>query len=250
MLNSPTLGDALINLQSYFRVVGDGEEVEFERTGPLVALRFRESEKTLRGLRQNSDYIAAAIVRACRDITRKRLSPVRAEFMHSRPNAEVAYERYLGCLVRFRADWDALVFEPAHLQLPVAGADDRLLRELQRACRLILGPVPRRKDVVHDVRELVMDRLTKGPVKIDVIARDLGMSPKTLERRLGERDRTFTALLDDIREGLARHYLGETDMRLDQVAYLLGYSEPAALVRAFKRWAGTTPMQYRAARKS
>lgn len=56
---------------------------------------------------------------------------------------------------------------------------------------------------------------------------------------------TFTELLDRIRRELAEHYVRETDFRLEQVAYLTGYSEPAALVRAFKRWTGTTPMQFR-----
>ena len=72
------------------------------------------------------------------------------------------------------------------------------------------------------------------------------MSSKTLERRLADKGTSFSALLDDIRSGLAKRYVGDTDLRLDQIAYLTGYSEPAALVRAFKRWTGTTPMQFRA----
>ena len=59
---------------------------------------------------------------------------------------------------------------------------------------------------------------------------------------------TFSALLDDMRSGLAKRYLTDTDLRLEQIAYLTGYSEPAALVRAFRRWTGTTPMQFRAKR--
>jgi AraC-like DNA-binding protein len=249
MVNSPTLLAALSNLQRYFRVVGDGEEVEIERVGPHVMLRFRESDPAMRGLRHNSEYGAAIIVRACRDLTRKRISPVRAEFMHGRPNVQVAYAQYLGCPVRFQAQWDTLVFDAEHMRLPVVGADNRLLKVLERACRQVLGPVPRKKDVVHDVRELVIDRLTKGPVFIDDIARDVGMSAKTLERRLGERRRTFSTLLDDIRGELAKYYLSETDLRLDQLSYLVGYSEPAVLVRSFKRWTGTTPMQYRLKRR-
>lgn len=245
LLNSPTLSDAIANLQRYFRVVGDGEDLEIERSGPHVAMRFREADIALRGARHNSEYIAAIIVRAFREITRKRLSPVRAEFMHGRPNAKVAYNQYLGCEVRFHAEWDALIYDAKAIRLPVIGADDKLLKVLERACRQILGPVPKKRDLVNDTRKLMTERLTTGSVRIDVIARDLGMSSKTLERRLADKDETFTELLDTIRRDLAQHYLRETDFRLDQVAYLTGYSEPAALVRAFKRWTGTTPMQYR-----
>jgi len=246
MLNSPTLLDALSNIQRYHRVLGDGEDIEIVRTGPRFTLRFRETDKALRGLRHNSEYIAAIIVRACRDMTRKRISPVRVEFMHGRPNAKVAYADYLGCPVKFHAEWDALIYDDDTMSLPVIGADSALLKVLERACQKILGPTPKKSDIVHDVRELVVDRLAKGTVNLDTVAAQLNMSSKTLERRLAERDTTFSAVLDDIRSGLAKRYLGDTDLRLDQIAYLTGYSEAAALVRAFKRWSGTTPMQFRA----
>ena len=77
--------------------VGDGEDIEVDQGGPHVKLRFRERDPALRGLRQNSEYFAALIVRACRDMTRQRISPVRAEFMHPRPNARIDYEAHLGC---------------------------------------------------------------------------------------------------------------------------------------------------------
>ena len=246
VLNSPTLMDALRNLQRYFHVVGEGEDIEVERVGPHIVLRFRETDAALRGLRHNSEYIAAILVRACRDMTRKRVSPVRAEFMHGRPNGKVAYTDYLGCPVRFQAEWDALVYDAATMRLPVIGADSKLFKVLERACQKILGPTPRKRDIQHDVRELVIEGLAKGAVQFDAVARKLNMSSKTLERRLAERKTTFSALLDDARSGLAKHYLTDTDLRLEQITYLTGYSEPAALVRAFRRWTGTTPMQFRA----
>jgi len=246
MLNSPTLLDALTNAQRYFHVLGEGEDLEVERLGPHVTLRFRETDKALRGLRHNSEYIASIVVRACRDMTRKRISPVRAEFMHGRPNARVTYADYLGCPVKFHAEWDALIYDAGTMRLPVIGADSKLLKVLQRACQKILGPTPRKQDIHHDVRQLVIDRLAKGTAQFDDVARELNMSSKTLERRLADRKTTFSALLDDARRGLAEHYLTGTDLRLEQIAYLTGYSEPAALVRAFRRWTGTTPMQFRA----
>ena len=245
MLNSATLLDAVRNLQRYFLVIGDGEEIEVDQGGPHVKLRFREGDPALRGLRQNSEYFAALIVRACRDMTRRRVSPVRVEFMHSRPNARIDYEAYLGCPVRFRADWDAVVFESETMQMPIVGANHKLLKVLEMACRKILGPTPKKQDIVHDVRSLIVEGLARGAVHIDTVASRLSMSSKTLERRLGERDESFSALSDAIRQDLAKQYLKETDFRLEQIAYLTGYSEPAALVRAFRRWTGKTPMEFR-----
>jgi AraC-like DNA-binding protein len=245
-LNSPTLGDALANVQRYFRVVGEGEDVEIVRHGPHVALRFRETDPALRGSRHTSDFIAAALVRTCRDVTqRRRLAPLSAEFMHRRPNQAIDYERHLGCVPRFGADWDALVFTDAALRLPVAGANNKLLRALETACRRIVGPAPRQADIVQDVRERIVDGLASGTADIASIAAKLNMSRKTLERRLAGRQATFSKLRDDIRCELAKWHLKETDLRLEQFVYLLGYSETPTLVRAFKRWTGVTPMEYR-----
>ena len=96
------------------------------------------------------------------------------------------------------------------------------------------------------MREYVVQRLAKGAAPFDDVARHFNMSSKTLERRLGERGASYRDLVDRVRRDLAKHYLADTDLRLQQIAYLLGYSEPAPLVRAFKRWTGSTPMQYRA----
>ena len=244
-LNSPTLMDAMTNLQRYYKVVREGGESEIERNGAQVALRFRVTDPALRGLRHNSDFLAATAVRVFRDLTRKPISPIRAEVVCEEPNEKVEYVDTLGCPIKFGAEWTALIYTEETTRLPVKGADTRLLQILELACLKILGPTPEMQDLVHKVRELIVERLPRGSANINAIAHELDMSSKTLERRLAERGQSFSALLDGTRYKAAKHYLEETDMRLSQVAYMAGYTEPAALVRAFKRWTGATPMQFR-----
>lgn len=95
------------------------------------------------------------------------------------------------------------------------------------------------------VRQLIVDKLPKGAANLEAIASAAAMSAKTLERRLAEHGCAFTELLDTVRCQTAKHYLEETGLRVSQIAYLAGYTQPASLVRAFKRWTGKTPMQYR-----
>ena len=104
---------------------------------------------------------------------------------------------------------------------------------------------PKVQDLARKIRQLIIERLPTGSANFDAIADELKMSSKTLERRLAERGQSFSALLDATRCETVKHYLEETDMRLSQVAYMAGYTEPAALVRAFKRWTGATPMKFR-----
>ena len=244
-LNSPTLGDALANVERYVAVTNEGIDAVFEHDSQGKALRFREADPALRGLRHNSEHSAARIAKAALELTRRKAFPLRVDFMHGRPNAAIDYEAVLGCPVRFHAEWDGVVFASETLGLPVSGADRKLLQVLESACRRIIGQRPRQQDLIHSVREYVVQHLAKGAAPFEAVARHVGMSGKTLERRLGERGTSYRALVDGVRFGLAKHYLVDTDFRLQQIAYLLGYSEPAPLVRAFRRWAGRTPRQYR-----
>jgi AraC-like DNA-binding protein len=244
-LNSPTLGDALANVERYISVTNEGLDVVFEALGSGGALRFREFDGPMRGLRHHAEQASALLVKGAREMTDRKAAPLCVEFMHGRPNAAVDYERLLGCPVRFQAAWDAVVFSQEALELPVVGADNRLLRVLEGACRRILGRRPRKDDLVHSVREYVVKRLKNGAPPFDDVARDFNMSSKTLERRLAGHHASYRDLVDDIRCDLAKHLLANTDVRLHQIAYTLGYSEPGPLVRAFKRWADETPMQYR-----
>ena len=245
-LNSPTLMDALINLQRFYKIVREDGEFEIERIGAWVALRLRESNPALRGVRQNADFIAATIVRGCRDLTRQAICPVRVEFMYPEPTEKVEYADILGCPVMFGAEWTTLIYAEETTRLPVQGANDKLLPILELACQKVLGPAtPKGQDLVREVRQLIIERLPAGSANFEAIADALKMSSKTLERRLAERGQSFSALLDATRYETVKHYLEETDMRLSQVAYMAGYTEPATLVRAFKRWTGATPTQFR-----
>lgn len=245
-LNSATLGDALANIERYLGVTNEGIDVVFESLGSGGALRFREADAPVRGPRHHAEQASAFLVSGAREMTGRRANPLCVEFRHGRPNAPIDYEGIFGCPVRFQAAWDAIVFAEEALQLPVVGADNRLLRVLEGACRRIVGGRPRKDDLVHSVREYVMKRLKNGAPPFDDVARDFSMSTKTLERRLAERGAGYRELVDAIRRDLARHLLANTDLRLHQIAYALGYSEPGPLVRAFKRWADLTPMQFRA----
>ncbi|GEP62078.1 AraC family transcriptional regulator [Reyranella soli] len=243
--NSPTLGDALANVERYIAVTNEGTDAALEEAGPVSALRFRDANPTLRTLRQNSERVSALFVKGARELTRSKATPVRVEFIHSRPNERIDYEGILGCSVRFQAEWDAVIFSEETLRLPVIGADNRLLRTLEAACRRIIGPRPRKEDLAHSVRQYVVERLAKGAPAFDDVARHFNMSAKTLERRLGERNAGYRELVDGARCDLAKYYLANTNLRLNQIAYTLGYTEPGPLVRAFRRWTDETPMQYR-----
>jgi AraC-like DNA-binding protein len=228
-----------------YKVGREGHDCEVERYGSHVAFRFRVADPALRGLRHTSEYLAATVVRGCRHLTCQSISPVRTEFIHDEPEERVEYAKFLVCPVKFGAEWDAVIYAEETTRLPVKGADIKLLEVLEATCKKLLGPTPEGRDLVREVRHLIIERLPTGSASINAIAGQLGVSSKTLERRLAEQGESFSALLDRTRFNAVTHYLEDPDMRLTQVAYLAGYTEAAALVRAFKRWTGETPARFR-----
>ena len=127
VLNSPTLLDAMNNIQRFYKVGREGHDCSVERYGPQVAFRFRVADPGLRGLRHTSEYLAATVVRGCRDLTWQSISPVRAEFIHDEPDDRVEYFKFLGCQVKFGAEWDAVIYAEETTRLPVKGADTEAL---------------------------------------------------------------------------------------------------------------------------
>jgi AraC-like DNA-binding protein len=140
-----------------------------------------------------------------------------------------------------------VIFNRSHLDLPCRSADERLLRVLKGYCEEILKQRSETSDLKNDIEHLVATHLPSGTITNQHVARELGMSPRTLARRLDSLGTSFGQILDGVRHQLALRYLGEPNARASQIAYLLGYSEPSAFNHAFRRWTGVSPSEFAAA---
>jgi len=124
--------------------------------------------------------------------------------------------------------------------------DPLLRRWLERQAAAILARLPAGGDACDEVRSVLSAQATAGEMTIDAVARRLSTTPRTLQRRLARGGTSFEALRDDARRQAAELYLSTTTLTTAEVTYLLGYSEPTAFHRAFRRWHGTTPQAFRA----
>jgi AraC-like DNA-binding protein len=168
-----------------------------------------------------------------------------ASFMHE-PDDVAEYARVLRCPIRVRASWNGWALSKDAMRLPLRRRDPDLRRWLERQAADILARLPVNSDARDEVRSVLSTLLTAGDVRIDVVARRLAMTPRTLQRRLSRAGTSFEALCDEARKEAAQTYLADTTLSIAEVTYLLGYSEPTAFHRAFKRWHGTTPQAFRA----
>jgi AraC-like DNA-binding protein len=193
------------------------------------------------------DLALGGLVVVARQCTEARVVPVEVRFRHAPPADPARYERLFGTRPRYGQPADALVIEERVLDLPFARTDPGLAAVLGRHADALLAALPPLDASLTDrVRALVAEGLRGGDPQVKRIAAKLKMSERTLQRKLAAEGTTFDALVDRLREELARRYLTDERLAIAEVAFLLGYSEPSAFHRAFKRWTGTTPGELRA----
>jgi AraC-like DNA-binding protein len=181
------------------------------------------------------------VVRICRQLTGLRLLPDRVRLMHHRPrNAEFA--KVFGSNVEFGAAADDVTFSNNIRQSPITSADPYLNKLLISYCEEAIAYRPRtRGSFRSSVENAVVPLLPHGKARTSEIARQLGVSQRTLARRLSEEGVTFSELLDSLRSDLANRHLADRDLAISQIAWLLGYRDVGAFSHAFKRWTGKAP---------
>ena len=156
-----------------------------------------------------------------------------------------AFESFVGAPLELSADEAQLVLDAALLTAPVKTADDELAAYFLRLLRETPPPTTPEPTVIDAVTETIRDALIHGTPTAASVARSLGLGHRTLQRRLAQSGHTFADLLEKTRRSLAEHHLRDARLSPTEVAYLLGYSEQASFYRAFKRWHGKTPAEYR-----
>jgi AraC-like DNA-binding protein len=245
LASSETLGDALQRAARYSTIVNEGISLrcldgkDFTMVVNYVGIA-RHSD------RHQIECCMTALVRACRQLTNCRVLPSRVKFTHRRNEDSSEFKKFLGCGVVFGADVDELAFPKATKRIPVVNADPYLNELLIKYCEEALS---RRRvsrgELRSRVENAIVPLLPHGEARADEIARRLGMSRRTLARRLSADGLTFVGVQDSLRSDLARRHVRDADLSISKIAWLLGYQEVSAFTHAFKRWTGKTPRDMR-----
>jgi AraC-like DNA-binding protein len=240
IVSSDSVGEGLHRLARYLRLANPGVRLVIDEESSPVRVVVDRS----RGDFETELTVALSILRLRREAD-DRLRPIHASFTHE-PEDASEYARVLGCPIRARASWSGWALSKSAMSLPLNRRDPALRRWLERQAADVLARLPADGDVRDEVRSVLSNQLTVGDLRIGVAARRLATSPRTLQRRLARAGTSFEALCDETRKQAARRYLADRTLTIAEVSYLLGYSEPTAFHRAFKRWYRTTPQAFRA----
>jgi AraC-like DNA-binding protein len=189
-----------------------------------------------------------AVLRICRVLTGQSLVPQHFWISHHRSQANSDMTRFVGTEVEFGADTDEFALSADARELPLIHSDTHLNDLLLKHCEAALAD--RRGDMSQlrtRVENAISSVLPHGRVLVEDVARSLGMSERTLARRLSDEGLNFTEILQQLRRDLAVRYLDDRKLHVSKIAWLLGFRDVSAFTHACKRWTGKTPSQMRAA---
>jgi AraC-like DNA-binding protein len=245
MASSERLADALRNCERYSQINNEGVRLHFNLDrAATIALEYVNVDRW--SDRHHLEFWLVTLVRICRKVTDDKIAPLRLKVRHLRSDPPAEFKTFFGADVVFGADADEIVFSAPIASLPIVGRDTYLNRLLRRYAEEALASLPRGRATVRSKVERILPQLLPhGRANAPEVARELGISSRTLSRKLYDEGLSFAEILDDLRGALAKRYLSERDLPVSEIAWLLGYREVSSLTHAFRRWTGETPRQFR-----
>jgi AraC-like DNA-binding protein len=245
---APDLGEGLAALARYFRLVRKDFDLRFAVAADEGRLSLVVPASFGPVVPYMTEFTLGCIVTRFRLTVGVAWAPRVIEFAYPRPAHVAEYERLFACPLRFDAGLTVVRLAPATLALPQPRADARLRLVLERAAAAVLERLPPSPGLVTRLREILAEELRGGTPTLEHVARRLATGARTLGRRLQDEGTSFQDQLDRVRHELACRYLDDRRLAVAEVAYLLGFSEPSAFHRAFRRWTGQAPQAWRSAR--
>ena len=242
---SITLRDALNRLVRYNPVVYDVISYSLAEHDGRAILSYNPVHGKIDEPAILEDTRWAVVLDACRRVYGADLDPLEVTFWHSEPESAMdAFLEYFRCPLRFGEPVASMAFPAEVLDKRLPGSNRELALSLDRT---LIDYVDRlqRDDIVSRAKSTISAYLPSGNIASEVVASALHMSPRSLQRKLAAEGTAYRKLVDSVRQELAESYLADGNFILTEISYLLGFSSQAAFTRAFKRWTGLTPQEFR-----
>jgi AraC-like DNA-binding protein len=245
VVNSPTVRAGIENIERYLHVYNEAAKWFFTAEGNRGYIRYLLTDLGIKSLRHSNEHEMTIAFNTLRMMVGSQWAPKEIQFAHEAPEQTSEHLRIFHAPVSFGCKTNAIVTDLHFVEREVPAADQRLYQILKRYLDHVLGKMPREDCLLASVRRATAETMRDGELRLVRVAKQMAMSARTLQRQLKERGVDFKHLADDTRQRFAMNYLKDRRNTLTEVAFLLGYSELSAFNRAFKRWTGSTPLDYR-----
>ncbi len=243
--SATTLRGSYNRAERYARVLTSVSTYEVEATNEGAYMHLHRSGERHLGMRLSNEATIASILTISQEVSTAAIHPLAVYFKHPAPKSTTDHETFFGCPVYFDSDRDALLISNESLQTPNKLGDASISKFFQSHLETELSKIEEDTALDRQIRRYAAQSLSEGMPMLSDVAHHFGMSGRTLQRRLAELGYSYQTLVDESRRQLAERLLRETDFSLVEVAFMTGFSEQSAFARAFKRWAGQTPRNFR-----
>ncbi len=240
IFHSNNLHSAMHRFERYVRILSDAVQFDLQTSAQEASFTWTV-HPALAALRQPVETGVAILVALGREITGTDISPQRVELPGTQPDDTSEYRRFFGCPVEFDRPIAKVTSKRQALNLPCKSPDPTLVAYLDELAENKMNPLADREEQMSDaVRRALWSMLPGGRPDLWRTAEELGVSVRTLQRRLGEEGSSFSRVLDELRRDLSNELLADRSISVSEVAFMLGYSEPSAFQRAYRRWWGVS----------
>jgi AraC-like DNA-binding protein len=244
-LSSSTLATGLQRMVRYARIANTSLRFRLENEAEQVKLVAEFHAHGLTPAPEATEAVLAVIVKMCRLMTDSSFAPLLVTFTHEDNGHMEQYVDTFQAPVLWAKSENALYFDAQVLAQPVPAGNEELAAETSRIAERYLATLDPER-VQDRVRKILLTLLPSGEVDQEAVAKTLHRSVSSLQRQLRAEGASYRQILDETRVTLAQQFVREKRYSLGQIAYLLGFSDQANFSRAFKRWTGHTPTEFRA----
>lgn len=245
MSASETAGDALAVLSQYLYVLSQSNTLRLDFAENTVVCTYAVTILQPGIFRQDAEMVLSWVLSFIRELSARHVRPRLIEFCHSPLASTKKHHDMFGCDVLFNRHHNRIHFAKSITEYPICTADKGLFEALVYYLDSQLCLRSEEDDLVAKVHHLISTSLSQGMPNLNQIASQLGMSGRTLQRKLRDEELAFADMVDEIRHTIAQDYVYHSEFYLTDIAMMLGYGELSSFSRAFKRWTGLSPESIR-----
>ncbi|MDO6480867.1 helix-turn-helix domain-containing protein [Shimia thalassica] len=246
LLAADNLRDLLGLLERYSSITRINSMVRVQETADGVSVIVAYDTPVVHRLSQYIEFAVSAVVGFLRVASGQNLNARTVRLVHDNPVPDACVSDIFSCAVEYGAHHNEVIFDASILDLEVVSSDARLLKYLRSYGNILLkNRHPERTGIRTRIEEVILERLPYGVPSMEETSKCLGVSARTMSRRLADHGTSFREIVDRLRYDLAMHHLADPKLTLADIAYLLGYADQSSFGAAFRRMSEKTPLQVR-----
>ncbi len=246
---APSVEKALKTLQQFIVVFAQESIFDFTCDSREVTVEYRIVAPTILQRRQDAEFAMASVLRLLNLITNTSIRPLRMDFEHDRPADTSMHKQIFQCPLYFNQPTNRIHLPLQTLQMPVVNGNERLYKALEPYLEREREQRAASDELLSQVTRMIASEMSSGAPSLDEICEQLNLSRRTLQRRLKDHGIEYSSLVEDVRRELALAYIKDSDYSMTEISLLVGYSESGSFTRAFRRWTGRSPQQYRSSNR-